>query len=83
MQFVKRRQDSALIFSHRQPNKTGVMEESGERERGGREGRVGEVRVKKKKKKMSHVGRRKGETAERFLRCVFGSDRTFILAEVR
>lgn len=81
MQFVKRRQDSALIFSHRQPNKTGVIEESG-RERGGREGRVSEVRVKKKKK-MSHVGRRKGETAERFLRCVFGSDRTFILAEVR
>lgn len=25
----------------------------------------------------------KGETAERFSRCVFGSVRTFILAEVR
>lgn len=32
---------------------------------------------------MSHAGKRRGETAERFLRCVFGSDRAFILAAVR
>lgn len=35
------------------------------------------------RKKLSHVGRRKGETAERFLRCVFGPYAAFILAEVR
>lgn len=61
---------------------TGVTAASGREKEKGRRCGVSEVQGKKEKK-MSHVGRRKGETAERFLRCVFGPDATFILAEVR